>query len=461
MPEIEMTKTTVDIKDLVENKNYVVVFDTNVFLNLYRHSPDLVDFLFRCMEIIKPHIIVPRTIYIEVVRNHRALYAKRQKSIDESVAGSIKLIAQQKEKTLKSCCGVLERGGFPDVDKLIGEVEEKYKEVEELLHSYFDDHKVLTLIKDSWTSDLPFDFVEELLRKGQIMKGYTMSELYDICDEGEKRYGKKTPPGYKDEKAKDGFRKYSDLIWWKEVIRFAKENKKNIILVTDDIKEDWWVVEDSTHKFREELFKEFEKETANREKDKKVTHSEIKPYLSKIFFDLLATAYDVERSDAIDIALSLTDDDYINSVEEKVFDKIIDELSYSGDKYLDADSMSRIGSEGIEEWEIEDYEYQDYEMIERDGNIVTYIITYEVKLYGTSYDYWGRDDETKEIYLSPEIQHTVKGIIEVEVGRNVDMMLDFNDDNEFEYCGVIDGRLKEIKYKDTAEDEYWGEDDCN
>lgn len=453
MLETEEAIETVDIKNLVENENYLIVFDTNVYLNLYRYSPDLVDFLLRCMEIVSPYIVMPRTIYMEVGRNHKSLYAKRQKSIENSIVDSINLISQQKDKTLNSCCAVLKRGGFPELNVLIEQIEKKYREVADLLYNYFDEHKVLSIIKDSWTGDLPFDFVEMLANKGQVMRGYTMPELYAICDEGKKRYERKTPPGYKDAKLKDGIRKYSDLIWWKEIIRFSKESKKNIILVTDDIKEDWWTANGSNYKFREELCKEFEKETSYKDKDRGIIHNELKPFLSNPFFDLLATAYKLERSDAIDIAMSLTDDSYINLIEEKVFDKIIDKLYYSGERYLDMDSMGHIGSEGIDGWDIEDHEYKEYEMIERDGDIVTYIITYEVELYGTSYDYWGRDDETKDIYLSPEIQHTVRGNIEVRVKRKVNMMLDFRDDNEFDDCDIVDGDLKEICHKDMAEDE--------
>ena len=77
-----------------------------------------------------------------------------------------------------------------------------------------------------------------------------------------KRYKKENPPGYKDAKKKDGIRKYSDLIWWKEVIQYARKSRKNIVLVTDDVKEDWWTIDEKgQYLFRGELITEFEKET--------------------------------------------------------------------------------------------------------------------------------------------------------------------------------------------------------
>lgn len=86
--------------------------------------------------------------------------------------------------------------------------------------------------------------------KGKIGEGFNKKELEDIYKDGEKRYENEIPPGYKD-KAKKGtyrvedrefIRKYGDLILWKEILRKANLEKiSHIVLVTGDVKEDWWV----------------------------------------------------------------------------------------------------------------------------------------------------------------------------------------------------------------------------
>jgi hypothetical protein len=59
--------------------------------------------------------------------------------------------------------------------------------------------------------------------------------------EGEDRYAKKIPPGYKDSKKDAGeFDKFGDLIIWKEMIVKAKTDKRPMIFISDDAKEDWW-----------------------------------------------------------------------------------------------------------------------------------------------------------------------------------------------------------------------------
>ena len=80
----------------------------------------------------------------------------------------------------------------------------------------------------------------------------------EIIKEGELRYRSKIPPGYKDQGSKEGISIYGDLILWKQIIAHAKKVKKPIILIINDIKEDWcYTTKDKRiEKPREDLIKE-------------------------------------------------------------------------------------------------------------------------------------------------------------------------------------------------------------
>ena len=96
------------------------------------------------------------------------------------------------------------------------------------------------------------DNIKEIVLKafeGKIGLGFDKSKLQEINKEGEKRYENKIPPGYKDIKKegahiyedREHVRKYGDLLLWKEIIELGKSSKtKHLILVTGDVKEDWW-----------------------------------------------------------------------------------------------------------------------------------------------------------------------------------------------------------------------------
>lgn len=65
----------------------------------------------------------------------------------------------------------------------------------------------------------------------------------------------------------------------------------------------------------------------------------------------------------------------------------------------------------------------------------------------TSFDYWGRDEDTKEVILSPGIYHKFEGTITVEVKRECALFIDFESDKSFKEAKVIDGKLKETESK--------------
>jgi hypothetical protein len=85
---------------------------------------------------------------------------------------------------------------------------------------------------------------------GKIGYGFTTEELNKIYSEGEERYKHDVPPGYKD-KSKAHFYtvlgieykcKFGDLLLWHEIIRKAQtDHLEYVILVTGDLKEDWWL----------------------------------------------------------------------------------------------------------------------------------------------------------------------------------------------------------------------------
>lgn len=446
----EHDNVDVDLKKMLEDGNTIVVFDTNIYLNLYRYSPDWVEFLFRCVDLIKSYIIVPQMIYIEFCKNHRALFSKREKSLEKKVEDILRQTDEQKTEMINRCNSEFQRGNFPEVDSLLQNIQVKYDEIKKELSYYFDDHSLLRIINNSWEDDKPRCLMDDLYANAQVLHGFSMDELYQLCEEGERRYERSVPPGYKDKKDKDGMRKYGDLIWWKEVLRFAKNYRKNVVLVTDDIKEDWWRIDNNNYRFREELIKEFAKETLQAAEE--VNGLKLLPFVSNEFFKTLSETYEIERSDAIDLAMALTDEKYINSIESKVFYKVLDTLLYSGEEYIE--DGHHIGSEGIGVWEIDDYDFQNYELIERIGNHATYKIVYDVKLSGTSNEYWGRDEDTKEVILSPDINHWVQGTVEVSVNRMVDIAINFQDDMDFENCELVAAHLQEEKYENTEEEEY-------
>lgn len=433
---------SIDIKRLV-NENYIVVCDTNVFLHIYRYSPEFSDFALRCMQTVRPSIIIPSTVKYEFLKHYRGYFSEMERRV-RRVGNDTKLQINNAARKVLKICDNLQALQYPDIAELRKSLSDKFNELLGIPEAFFEDRTILDFIANPWGGEnLVYLLLEQIINDSHVMPAVTQEEIYQICEDGEKRYKAKPqiPPGFKDAKDKDGVRKYSDLIMWKELLRYAKVNGVDVIFVTDDVKSDWWVDDKGARVFHPYLVAEFERETGRK----------IVPFTSLDFFADLSSSYGITQSDAVEIALRMTDTDYFERVSDCVFDRIVDALSFSGEDYIEP--SFNIGSNGIDELEITQSEFISAEQVQRDQDIITYVFTFKVEAEATSFDYWGRDDDTKEIILGPAGAHTFEGEIHVEVTRAADMYLDFEADNGFETAKIISGVLKETDYKPVFEEE--------
>ncbi|MCY9669215.1 PIN-like domain-containing protein [Paenibacillus alginolyticus] len=91
----------------------------------------------------------------------------------------------------------------------------------------------------------------------EVGDGFNPEELLKIYEEGEKRYTLSIPPGFEDAVSKEDYRKYGDLVIWKELMKRAKEEAKPIIFITEDVKPDWWERYNEFKRPHPELLDEF------------------------------------------------------------------------------------------------------------------------------------------------------------------------------------------------------------
>ena len=421
------------------NNGYVIVLDTNVLLNVYRYSPEFSEFALECLKAIGKHIVLPSTVRLEYDKHCRGEFSRMERRIAEASKETEKQVNGAKIKIINSCQN-LRRLQFPDIEELEKGLSKKTDELLTVLNSFFEDHKTLQLIQQSWNgTDLLLQFIQGLDAENKVMDEPSQEDLYRWCEEGEKRYNKEIPPGFKDAKNKDGIRKYSDLILWNETLRYAKEKSVNVVFVTDDVKLDWWEYTGSNKAFHKKLVEEFGK-----------TGQQLVAMTSQEFFSEIAIDYSIEKSDAVEIALRMTDEDYCLQIADEVFDDAQDDLVYNAIDYIETESAN-IGSEGIDEYEVTDYEFDRAERVSRNDSVVNYEFIYNVTIEGTSYDYWGRDEDTKEVIRSNGRDHVFEGYVVVQVEREVEAFYDFEDDNSYETAVVIDGKLTETSFSDRME----------
>lgn len=227
-------------KSLWDNATFV--FDTNVFLNLYRYSKKTRDALLDAMTQLEDRIWMPYQVAYEFMR-------RRPEIIFETTERYSKL-KQESDKFLRLCSDMLR----------VKPSEREYAELQKYIDQWLTSNQEKNLVVESVAEDPILERILQLF-ENKVGPDSSKDEKEKIAKDGSARYAKKVPPGYMDaQKAKSGDdnNAYGDLFVWKQILKFAAESKHNIIFVTHDQKEDWWnKVHGKTLGPRPELRKEF------------------------------------------------------------------------------------------------------------------------------------------------------------------------------------------------------------
>lgn len=231
----------------------VIVFDTNVLLNLYRYNEGARDELIGMMKSFQDRLWMPYQVGLEFLLNRENVIFWLHKGFDD--------LRAQVDECKK------------DFFKFFDDKYAKHQHIKRAdLEKLFD--KQLKPIKnrlDKWEKAVP-DYSTNDVVKDEILalydnrvgEDYNSDELLDIYAKGKLRYENSIPPGYKDANKKNGGARhvYGDLILWLQIIDYAKFYHKNVIFVGDDLKDDWWEKENGKlNQPRKELLKEFRDKT--------------------------------------------------------------------------------------------------------------------------------------------------------------------------------------------------------
>mgnify|MGYP000167911595 CR=1 FL=1 len=205
------------------------VLDASVLLKLYELTPATRREFMNALKHIANRIWIPYEAISEYQRNRIRVIQKQLKMAD-TVLGTLKQIKKNVRNALPK--------EHPFVDA---------NSVEEIIKAC---QRAITKLKrreGEYRRLLEHDVIREELDRllsGWIGEPYDTDRLIEICEIAQKRYRARIPPGYADENKVEG-NPFGDVIIWFQIIDKARVEKRPIILVTDDRKEDWWVCDAS------------------------------------------------------------------------------------------------------------------------------------------------------------------------------------------------------------------------
>ncbi len=230
-------------------------YDANTLLNLYRYTETTRNDFLDTLRFLKDRnrLWLTYQASYEYMKNRLIVIDSQKKAYDE-----LKKLLSKNKGELEAQLKSYKRHPYLNMDEIEERLSELYKEFDGEFDQLDKDHP------DYMDNDPIFEKLTEIFG-GCVGEELSDAELAAIFKEGKDRYEKKIPPGYMDKKEKENsgdLSLYGDLIIWKELLKRFNGNNEKVIFVTDDLKEDWWLMfKGQTISPRPELLKEFIKET--------------------------------------------------------------------------------------------------------------------------------------------------------------------------------------------------------
>jgi len=197
-------------------------FDASVLLNVYGYSEKTRDDLVAFIEKHGERVRLPHQFGLEFARNRSSVIVKQVHNylrVEDSLRKIKDEIASTRDHPF------LSKKSTRAFQAIRDELEKNRKAMEKLVGS------------DPY-ADRMFDIFE-----GKVGRCPTPEERLRMETEAQARYDKRIPPGFADAKEKGFPDACGDYIAWQQLMEMAKEEKKGFILVIDDVKEDWWLLE--------------------------------------------------------------------------------------------------------------------------------------------------------------------------------------------------------------------------
>lgn len=212
----------------------LVVLDANVLLNLYRYNVDARRDLFSVLEKLEHRLWIPHQVAVEFWRNRESAGRDFQKATQELLnkLGGYETEALQALRFWTNRIS-LEKSGVDALEERVNKSFEALTDEVKTIAANNDDAELTDTNRD-----------QILIRLGHILSGkvgapLSREEYERALKEAARRIADQIPPGYQD-KGKSGSRPSGDYLVWMQTLAEATGRKSDVILVTGDVKNDWW-----------------------------------------------------------------------------------------------------------------------------------------------------------------------------------------------------------------------------
>lgn len=224
-------------------KTSMVVFDTNVLLNLYRYNAETRASIVDVMTALGDRLWVPHQVLEEFWRNRERALADPLGQVQQTVDELEKLRASAVEQLRMW----VNRAALSkaDADQAESAINSAFSGAEALMDDLIDETAVQRA--RSTQHDQVLSLLEPVL-KGRVGPPMPPAVYVAACKEGARRAEAGEPPGFADiKKATRGAEGAAgDYLVWEQVLIEASNREVPVLFVTGDVKRDWWRFESNS-----------------------------------------------------------------------------------------------------------------------------------------------------------------------------------------------------------------------
>ena len=208
----------------------ILTVDANVLLDLYRYHEDTRNALLKALEKFNGRAWLSHQTAEEFFRNRKKVIVSSINSFDDADKNisdiwsgaedplnrlkSNRIIPDQVAESVRTALETALKAAQTTISEARGK-HPNFLEADPILD------KLSALFDDS------------------VGDSFSDEQLDEATKEGKRRLESKIPPGFLDSK-KDGARPYGDYFMWRQILEYAEKEKKPVIFVTSEGKEDWW-----------------------------------------------------------------------------------------------------------------------------------------------------------------------------------------------------------------------------
>lgn len=189
---IELT----ELKDFIEDGNYLVVVDSCVFLDYYRYSSETAKAILNNLEFLKDHLWIPNQVFKEFHKNYNAVFKPNHNKY-KKITTEINSYTREAENKFNNLLKEYNKYNFPKVKELNEKISEHLKEINIEAEQYkVDIKKEMDDMKDLFKDNAMLTFINQLKNDNQVGTALSSRVFLAIAEEGKRRYDLNLPPGY-------------------------------------------------------------------------------------------------------------------------------------------------------------------------------------------------------------------------------------------------------------------------